>query len=157
MDWTREGLTADGFIGWVPFNALTSTKPPTGPGIYVVLRSGTDPVRFLERSVAGWFKKRDPSVALTELNENWLVDQSVVYIGKANRLRRRLGEYRRYGAGKNVGHWGGRYVWHLSDHAELLVAWKETPDESPKQVERRWIAQFRSDHADRRPFANLDD
>ena len=68
------------------------------------------------------------------LQNNWVDDAIVVYIGKATNLRAKLGQYRRYGLGRPVGHQGGRYIWQLADHAELLVAWRETPDEAPHVV-----------------------
>jgi hypothetical protein len=156
-DWSRSALEADGFTGWVPFAELTVVRPPRAPGVYVVLRAEPQAPVFLERSVGGWFKGLDPSVALDVLALEWVTDASIVYIGKATSLRSRLDQYRKFGEGKAIGHRGGRYIWQLADSADLLVAWKETPDELPNVVESRMIADFRSANGDRRPFANLKD
>jgi hypothetical protein len=77
----------------------------------------------------------------------------LVYIGKAARLRTRLRQYRDHGQGKPVGHWGGRYIWQLSDSGELLVAWKVTND-APRLVEKEMLAAF-VDRYGQLPFANL--
>jgi hypothetical protein len=73
----------------------------------------------------------------------------VTYIGKAgagvrgNRgLHASLGEYRRHGTGDKVDHRGGRYVWQLEEHAELVAAWEQTPDEDPEHMESEVIANF---------------
>jgi hypothetical protein len=31
-----------------------------------------------------------------------------------------------HGRGELAGHWGGRYIWQLSDSADLIAAWKVT-------------------------------
>jgi hypothetical protein len=140
-----------GFVGTVPFAALPTTDVPAGPGVYIVTRPATtDPV-FLPMSPAGWFKGKDPSLPISELEEAWVPGESVVYIGKATNLWRRLSEYRRHGEGKPVGHWGGRMIWQLADSAELLVAWREVED--PRRVEKAMIADFETS-CGKRPFAN---
>jgi hypothetical protein len=87
------------------------------------------------------------------LSANWVSDAEVVYIGKANNLRRRLKEFAKFGAGHKIGHWGGRLIWQLEESHALLVAWKETPGRDPELVETELIAQFRAAYG-QPPFAN---
>jgi hypothetical protein len=83
MEWTRAGLTAAGFAGFVTFAELPEVSVPTEAGVYAVMRPDQEPPRFLERSSGGWFKGRDPSVPLDELQQAWVPDAAVIYIGKA--------------------------------------------------------------------------
>ncbi len=159
--WTEAGLAEASFAGFVTFAELPLVDVPATAGVYVVLRSGAATPVFLERSPAGWFKRQDPSVAVERLERKWVSGASVIYIGKAGvepsgggGLRRRLGQYRRHGAGEAVGHWGGRFIWQLGDSEQLRVAWKLTPDLDPEDVESSLIADF-VEVFGRLPFANL--
>lgn len=151
------------FTGWVTFSQLPDAHVPTGPGVYIVVRPSTEPPRFLDVSPAGHFKGIDPTVPIAELAALWVPGARIVYIGKANLgargkrgLRKRLNEFRKSGAGLPVGHTGGRRIWQLADHDELLVGWRVTDDIQARPTEHALIAAFRA-HYDARPFANMND
>ena len=119
----------------------------------MVSYDGTGPVTFLPKNPAGRFKGKDPTVSLKALLANWAVRAEVLYIGKADELGRRLMQFAGFGAGKTVGHWGGRLIWQLADADQLIVAWKETPGRVPRQVEAELIRLFRQQYG-KPPFAN---
>ncbi|MCL6421955.1 hypothetical protein Bequi_00900 [Brachybacterium sp. JHP9] len=163
--WTRAGLTRIGFRGFVPFADLLTVPVealPNVDGVYVVIRDSNDPPVFLEHSIAGHFKGRDPTVTdLSALERAWVSGAHVLYIGKAaigkagrRGLRKRLEEYRRFGDGEPVGHSGGRLVWQMADHADLLVAWCPTPGRDPEEVETQLLDAFVDEYG-KIPFANL--
>lgn len=163
IDWASLASLEDyGFEGFVPIRELrfAREKIPGVRGVYVLLRVRHDEPRFVAAGTGGHFKGKDPNVAEPVLLASWVADVQVVYIGKAGdpgkraTLRSRLSQYLRFGAGGDVGHWGGRYVWQLADAEDLLVGWKPLPDGEPSQVESELINQFRLVHG-RRPFANL--
>ena len=128
---------------------------PDTPGVYAILISAETPVIFLEQGSGGFFKGKDPNVPIAELKNNWVDDTYILYIGKATSPRKRLSQYFKFGQGKNVGHWGGRYIWQISNANDLIVYWKPTPDNDPDKVETELIHAFKLSHNGRRPFANL--
>ncbi len=157
-EWSQPGLEAEGFTGFVPFAALPDADVPRDAGIYVVL-SNESP-KFLDASVAGRFKGRNPGVPVQELREAWVEGATIVYIGKAgpgkrgNRgVRTRLNEFAKFGNGQPVGHWGGRYIFQLGHSERLLVCWKATPGEDVGDIEATMIRSFVSVYG-KRPFAN---
>ena len=159
---TRETLSARGFQGFVSIRELRSSPEliPAVRGVYVLLRDGAHSPVFLETGTGGFFKGKDPNVPVEVLQQNWVEGSPSVYIGKAGdpgktaTLRTRLWQYLRFGAGANVGHWGGRYIWQLEDAEDLLVCWLPLPEDTPSELESTMVSVFRQEHGVR-PFANL--
>ena len=119
---------------------------------------------FVPEGSGGHFKGRNPNVPAGELQANWVKDTCVVYIGKAGggtsraTLRKRIGQYIRFGSGEPVGHWGGRYIWQLEDADDLLFCWRAAKEsEDAKDLESKLIADFKSQYGGARPLANLSD
>lgn len=154
-------IDLSGFTGWVPFAQLPDAGVPAKAGVYVVVRPSDEPPSFLDVSPAGHFKGKDPTVPVAELAALWVPGERIVYIGKANlspdgtrHLRKRLDEFGKFGAGVPIGHSGGRRIWQLADHDELLVGWRVTDDADAAKAETKMLADFRT-HYGRLPFANM--
>jgi hypothetical protein len=151
-----------GFSGYVTVKKLKESSYnniPDEQGVYVIIYDKDSPIEFLEENVGGHFKDRNPTVQISMLKANWVNNEKVIYIGQAGgngssaTLRKRLRQYMKFGSGKPIGHWGGRYIWQLKDSDNLIVAWKPT-EEDPYVVESEMINEFRKIHGTR-PFANL--
>lgn len=149
---------SEGFSGFVKVSdlRLKTSMIPNGKGVYIVLREIEDEPEFLECGTGGYFKGKDPNVDISILKDNIVLGSGTMYIGQTTNLRNRIRLLLRFGAGENVGHWGGRYLWQLADSENLLIAWKETPSEAPRAVESNMLADYVSDHG-KLPFANLTD
>ena len=153
-------LKNDGFQGFVTINELCKNINivPTYGGVYVVLRTKENKPVFLEKGTGGFFKGKDPNVAISDLEDKWIEGTNIIYIGKANGskkrgLRKRLYEYMCFGQGEDVGHYGGRYIWQLEDASDLVVCWKQV-DSDTEQVEKQMILTFEEEYG-KYPFANL--
>ncbi len=151
----RQSFEARGFGGWVTLVAFSELpNKPGRPGVYAVEYADGKPEKWPEQSCGGWHKGRDPSVSEDQMMANWVDGTTIVYIGMSTRpLSKRLGEFAKFGAGKNVGHWGGRLIWQLPHISALRVGWLELDGYSPAQMEDELIAEFRGLHG-KPPFAN---
>ncbi len=155
-------LRARGFEGFGIVRVLRETRlaaVPKGPGVYVVLRPPEAEPVFLRKSLGGHFKGNDPTVPVATLKAKWIAGAHVIYIGKAtpgptgtSGLRKRLGQLLQYGAGKPVGHQGGRYLWQVKESDDYLVAWRLAPD--PTASENRLLDEFTTAYGSL-PFANI--
>jgi len=155
----RRDLETCGFAGWCTWNALRSSdlaEVTPGPAVYVVCRPAKSAPDLLAVNPGGHFKEKDPTVPVGELESNWVGGSHVIYIGKADAGRRRLKQFAQFGAGRKIGHWGGRYVWQLADSAQQLIAWHAISwGEAARVYEKRLVAHFAELHGGARPFANL--
>lgn len=155
-------ISMDGYAGFVSVKDLwaDSSQIPKERGVYLILNPDHDPPKFLDPGVGGFFKGKNPNVGPEELLSNHVPGSLVVYIGKAGSptgkatLQSRLRQYLKFGQGKNIGHWGGRYIWQLMNHEDLVMCWKPTPDLDPREIEKSLIADFEAAYG-RKPFANL--
>lgn len=145
---------------------------PESPGVYAVIRLDADYPEFIMWPYGDIYKKKGNFKSLmyshAELEKNWVLDSSVVYIGKAVNLNERLNDYLDYYCKlkecqetkshiNQVGHRGGRSVWQLKGAEDLLIVWMETPGQIPRDVEWTFIQKFKSRHDGHRPFANKQD
>lgn len=134
---------------------------PNERGVYIILNPDCSQKQFLTRGSGGFFKKEDPNVTIERLTSKWIDDCHLLYIGQAggkgssNTLKKRIKQYMEFGKGKPVGHKGGRFIWQLSHHQKLLVAWKVTAFVDPREEEAKLIREFHSYYDGKLPFANL--
>lgn len=159
--WDQTAMERRGFEGFVKFANLPRVDVPSRPGVYCVVRCSSALPVFRESSPAGHFKGADPTVDIHDLESNWVPGAGVVYVGKAGAgagsrrgLRKRLDEFRQFGAGRRVGHTGGKRIWQLEDSAELVVGWKITEDVEAERAERELLTQFCNQYG-QLPFANM--
>jgi hypothetical protein len=53
-------------------------------------------------------------------------------------LRSRLKQYLKFGQGKNIGHYGGRLIWQLEHHSELVLCWLPMNEDEPRELEKNY-------------------
>ena len=155
-------LKEHGFTGFISVQELWNDKSniPKKMGIYFVINPEYKTPQFIYPGVGGFHKGKDPNVPIEELEINATPNSQIVYIGKAGgnsnkaTLHSRLGQYLRFGQTKTVGHAGGRYIWQLKNHTDLLFFWKETPEIEPATLESELIKQHLNTYG-KWPLANL--
>jgi hypothetical protein len=155
-------LRERGFTGFASVMALRedgAAAVPAEEGVWVVLREWEEAPRFLPRSSAAHWRGLDPSVPAEELAARWLPGASLLYVelaegsGVRSRLQQRIKRFLRFGAGKNVGHWQGRFIWQLAGASALRIAWKVAPSGVAGTEAQELLARFRAEYA-AAPFAN---
>lgn len=157
-----DSIKAMGFSGFqtVAHYRNNTHLIPAKKGVYLVLRTDGAPPKFLAKGSGGFFKGKDPNVSPEELKQNWVDGAIVAYIGKAGgsdssaTLRKRIAQLLKFGEGKNIGHWGGRLLWQLADHDQLVLAFLPLDSKEPRALEAELIVEF-ANHYGQRPFANL--
>jgi hypothetical protein len=153
-----EDLKLLGFEGFITIKDLPEqiSLITSSPGVYLILRPKTQSPDFLSIGSGGHFKYRVPNVPISDLQKNWVDDSIILYIGRSKSLNKRIKQCMKFGQGRKIGHWGGRYIWQLKDAQDLIVCWKPT-EENPQNLKQQLIQDFKKEHNGRRPFANLKD
>jgi hypothetical protein len=159
-----ESLKMRGFSGFIKISELKidSSFIPKLKGVYLILRPENSRVEIIEIGTGGFFKGKNPNVLIKELQRSWIEESKIIYIGKAGgtnsnaTLQSRLIQYLNFGKGKNIGHWGGRYIWQIKDIDDYLICWKVLPEEDPRSFEIKLLETFKQKY-NVLPFANLTD
>ena len=157
-------LEAEGFRGFITIGQLHregSAGVPDERGVYVVLVRGEAEHEFRPRSSAPAWRGMDPTVPVEELAAHWVEGATLLYVGRArgpgvrSRLRQRIKRYLRFGHGRVVAHWGGRFIWQLREPSRLVIAWRTCSEaEDVARIEGDLLARFERYHG-ALPFANL--
>jgi hypothetical protein len=79
----------------------------------------------------------------------WLPDQTIVYIGRAKHLSRRLRQFQRHVYGQKSPHRGGQAILLLN--CSMTITWAEVSDYAA--AEAALIEAFQA-HCGKRPFGN---
>ena len=152
-----------GFEGFATVESIQKgmvTNVPSAKGIYLVIYLSENKPVFMEKSIGGHFKGKDPAVDKEILKKKWVDNTIVAYIGQAGggssnaTLKSRIRQLVEFGSGKPIGHWGGRYLWQIKESTDLVLCWKLTPNSDARTVENELIRNFIS-HYGVLPFANL--
>jgi len=154
-----DSLREEGFEGFKSVRELrlSCSDVSKEKGVYLVLYLIGNQPHFLQKGVGGFFNGDDPNVSLAELTSSWVNGTVVLYIGQTGHsLRKRISLYVRFGQGKPVGHRGGRYIWQLQEHEDLVLCWRPCHIESddPSKIEKDMLRQFKAIY-EKLPFANL--
>ena len=151
-----DGVKKEGFMDFNKISELRTgdRKIPQIPGVYFVLNPNNENAEFLEVGSGGHFKGRNPNVPIAELKFKHVKNTVLVYIGKADNLGKRIGQLLKFGRGMNVGHYGGRYLWQLKNHEDLVICYIPSFSEDPRELEKKYIRDFEKQYG-KKPFANI--
>ncbi len=159
---SRAFLEQQGFEGFLLVGQLRHDRCeelPNLPGVYALLRETLEKPEFMARSNAAEYRGENPTRPIDELTERWVPGAQVLFFGRAcgpgvrSLIKQRVKRYMRFGQGRVVGHWDGRFAWQLRDHSSLRIAWKTMENGDPAIYEVDLLRRF-SQHYGTPPFAN---
>jgi hypothetical protein len=163
MGFDQDFLIGEGFLGFRTIRELCSKgfqEIPELPGVYAVSHHPAIAPVFLVINTGYRFKGRDPSVSINRLISKWIDGAEVYYLGrarglsKASTLKKRVKSLVKFGQRMRAAHWGGRYIWQLSNSNDLKISWKECSCEDAIENEKHYLDLFETSYG-RLPFANL--
>ncbi len=140
-----------GFINIIPEQAgIYYVEIPSG--FELIVMNETDGLKKVG-------KKKPFKVYYKEDMEHWLVQykinskNKILYVGKADNLKKRLEEYINFGYGVETHHFhsGGRAIWYLKNNKSLLISYELCDNPPKKEAEQidRHILKYGE-----KPFAN---
>ncbi len=114
----------------------------------IVITSETDAIKE--------YKGKTLLYSVQKLEDKWEIIRSadrggILYIGKADNLRKRITEFIKYGYGERVPHRGGRAIWQLKNNKKLLI--EIEPCEKPREKERQFLIEYYEKY-NSYPYAN---
>lgn len=123
-------------------------------GIYIIVRPESfQDVCFEERSAAGRYKGKNPTVTIEKLKNKWVDGADVLYIGKSETsVQKRMQQHRDFWYGEAVPAWGGRIIAQLQNFGNLEVWY--FPCDIPKNMEHTLLKEFEAKYK-QLPFANF--
>ena len=146
------------------FKKCNWNDAPLIGGVYIVIykKSGI-PIFKNPGSGPKIWHERVVNVPEDKLINKWVDfkngEDRIIYIGKADgsgytsTLSYRINLYKLFGSGRNVSHYGGRYIWQIANKNDLEVYYKEV--KNPRSEENKLLLSFRKEHDQKLPFANL--
>ncbi len=159
-----EDIKAGGFEGFSTVSELVASSfghIPSEVGVYMALWPFSGRPRFLERGPVEIYKGGPGYYPVSRLEDEWVDDALVVYIGKTEAkkgLRGRIRAYLRWRRGQ-LGHSGGKAVWQIDGNEGLVFCWragKVINGETPYNTETALMKRI-ADKYGRVPFANMNE
>ena len=159
---TVPGLKKRGFVGFFSVKDLRDAggvaPAPLCKGIYLVIWDRKDRPEFLPEGTGGWYDGKDPNVSIDKLENDWVEDTLIIYVGangkgKNGTLKDRIELLLCFGDGEDVRHYGGRLMWQIKDAEDLKICWKVVADDKQEEEGKQVRAEFKQAHG-KLPFAN---